>query len=109
MCNQPSISGVRAAGTAGERFQQIYFSTAAWHARRHPSEGTLKRRAEWSTEDEGTGRLLRITASAPPQGLRLGEEALLWYGDAGWGASSAEERDAGEAAFFAQYGFSPWR
>ena len=110
MCNHPSITGVRRAGAVAERFQEGFFSSAAWRARRHPREGAGQKDLQWADaakEDEGLGAFT-VTLSAPTHGLKAGEELLLWYGDAGWGAPTAEEREAGELDFIASFGFSPW-
>jgi len=117
MANQPSLSGVRSAGEAAERFRQGYFSSDAFKAKRHPKEGMVQFSMEWSTAEEagatcgspGMPQLVAITANAPPHGLKAGEEMLLWYGDAGWGAATPEQRAEEELNFVAQYGFSPWR
>ena len=45
-----------------------------------------------------------------PAKLRVpeGEELFAWYSNAGWGSQTREEWDAAAAAFYTQYGFSPW-
>ena len=110
-CNQPSLSGIRNAGEAAERFRHSFFSSESWKAGVHPKSGMFKLDAKWS-HDAGADQpsLENLEATAPsPGGLEAGEEVLIWYDDAGWGASTAEARMEGELNFIAQYGFSPWR
>lgn len=59
--------------------------------------------------DEADGSGDEVWLIAPSRlAVPEGAELFAWYGNAGWGAKSATEWDAGEAAFYAQYGFSPW-
>lgn len=117
MANHPSIAGVRHAGAAAARFEERFFSTAAWKAGRHPQEGTLQIDVAWSDADnegggaaEGMPLLAMLTVRAPQNhSLKAGEEMFCWYGDAGWGEPAPEARAAKEADFISQYGFSPWR
>lgn len=125
--NHPSVSGMGGAGEAGMRFREGFFSSAAFKARRYPQGGTLKLRGQWQDANDANDaegacadgawppaaaavRLESLTVAAPPGlPLRAGEELLNWYGDAGWGESTAEARAAGERRFVASYGFSPWQ
>ena len=121
LCNHPSISGIRRAGHLGERFQAAVFSSEAWRAKRHPAEGTISLSTEWApatatapssaTEKGLCSRRLETLTVRSPSGLdvKAGEELLKWYGDAGWGEPTAEERHEKEAGFVAQFGFSPWQ
>ena len=68
--------------------------------------------APTTASDKGLcSRRLETLTVRSPSGLDVkeGEELLKWYGDAGWGEPTAEERHEKEAGFVAQFGFSPWQ
>ena len=93
LTNHPSPLSLARAGEAGERFTQ---------QAEHPRKGCIQFEPDWRA------RKLRVLAPAG-LALRAGDEIYNYYGDAGAGASSDEERMQAEDIFVAQYGFSPWQ
>lgn len=81
--------------------------TAAFAEKEAIVDACARHRLHVGADDDGADDEVWLIA---PSKLRVpeGAELFAWYGNAGWGTKSPQEWDAGEASFYAQYGFSPW-
>ena len=89
--NHPSASALAAYGATGQAFATATNRSGACMT--------------WTADLDRRSVAVRAPHALP---VASGDEIWNWYDGAGFGAGSLDEWARGEAAFTAQYGFSPW-